>query len=81
MFNRLYSYFDQYKILYEKHFGFKAHHSTDHVLVELVDSIFCSFNERKHTIGIFADLSKVFDTADHDILTKILHYMMFKETI
>ena len=81
MFNRLYSYFDQYKILYEKHFGFKAHHSTDHVFVELVDSIFCSFNERKHTIGIFADLSKVFDTADHDILTKILHCMMFKETI
>ena len=55
-------------MLYEKQFGFRVHHSTDHVLVELADSIFDSFNERKHTIGIFVDLSKPFDTVEHDIL-------------
>ena len=56
MYNRLYLYFDQDKILYGKQFGFRAHHSIDHVLLELVDSIFDSFNERKHSIGIFLDL-------------------------
>ena len=46
MYNRLYSQFDQNKILYGKEFGFRAHHSTNHALDELVDSIFDSFNER-----------------------------------
>ena len=34
MHNRLYSYFDQNKILYGKQFGFRACHSTDHALVQ-----------------------------------------------
>ena len=72
MYNRLYSYFDQNKILYGKQFEFRAHHSTDHALVELVDSTFDSSNERKDMIGIFVDLSKAFDTLDYDILIKKL---------
>ena len=64
MYNRLYLYFDQNKILYGKQFRFRAHHSTDLALVVLVDSIFDSFNERKHLIGIFVDLPKLFDTVD-----------------
>ena len=46
MYNRSYSYFDQNKILYGKQFGFRDHHSNDLALVELVDSIFDSFNEK-----------------------------------
>ena len=34
--------------------------------------MFDSLNERKHTAGVFIDLSKEFDTADHDILMKKL---------
>ena len=67
VYNRLYSYFDQNKIVWTE-----GHHFTDHALVELVDNIFDSFNERKHTIGIFVDLAKAFDTVDHDILIKKL---------
>ena len=50
MYNKLYSYFDKNKILYGKQFKFRAHRSTDHPLFELVDSIFDSFNERKHIL-------------------------------
>ena len=59
----------------------RVHHSTDYALVELIDSIFDSFNERKHAIGIFVDLPKAFDTVDHDILVKNFNSVVFKETI
>ena len=69
MYNRLYSYFCM-EILHGKQFEFWVHHSTNFASVKLVHSIFDSFNERKHTIGIFVNLSKAFDTVDHDILIK-----------
>ena len=58
--------------MYRKQFGFRVHHSIYHALVDLVDNIFCLFNKRKHMIYIFANLSKAFDTIDHDILIKKL---------
>lgn len=77
MYNRLYSQFDQKKTLYGKELGFRAHQSTNHALVELVDSIFGLFNERKHKISTFGNLSKVFGTVDHNILIK---KMVFQKT-
>ena len=56
--------------MYGKQFGFRAHHFTDHALVELADSAFDLFNQRKHTISISINLSKAFGTEDHDILIK-----------
>ena len=58
--------------MYGKQFRFIDHHSSDHALVELVDNIFHLLNKRKHTTGMFVDLSKVLDTTDHDILVKKL---------
>ena len=43
-------------------------HSTDHALIKLIDSIYDSFNQNKYKIRVFIDLSKAFDTFDHNIL-------------
>ena len=73
MYNRLYTYLMENNLLFEKQFGFRSGHSTEHALVELIDKIHDAFNNNCHTLGIFIDLSKAFDTVDHEILLKKLH--------
>ena len=68
MYNRLYNFLRENNILYEKQFGFQNSHSTDHAIIQLIDEISKSFEKNEYTLGVFIDLSKAFDTVDHQIL-------------
>ena len=68
MYNRVYNYLNDNNLLFRKQFGFRKGHFTDHTLIKLIDSIYDSFNENKYTLGVFIDLSKGFDTIDHNFL-------------
>ena len=70
MYNELYTYLTENNTLFNLQFGFRCQHSTEHATVELVDKILNGFSEEKYTLGIFIDLSKAFDTVDHQILLK-----------
>ena len=72
MHNRFYSYLVNEKILYSKQFGSQKDHSTEHAIAQLADQIHESFENDSYTLGVFIDLSKVFDTIDHAILFKKL---------
>ena len=68
MYNRVYNYLNDNNLLLHKQFSFRKSHSTDHTLTELINSIYDSFNQNKYTLEVFIDLSKAFDTVDHNIL-------------
>jgi hypothetical protein len=51
-------------------FGFQPDSSTEMASFKLVDEILKSMNKRYATGGIFCDLQKAFDCANHDILLK-----------
>ena len=75
IYSRLYNFFVSQGILYDKQFGFRKSHSTNHALNYSISHIKSELKKGNHVLGIFIDLSKAFDTIDHGILIKKLeHY-------
>ena len=60
------------RLMYNRLYKHLKGHSTDHALLQLVDQIYESFERNEYTIGVFIDLSKAFDTVDHNNLLKKL---------
>ena len=64
-----------YEILFCCQFEFRKNHSTSLSLIHLINKISSAIDKRESTVGVLLDLSKAFDTLDHQILfTKLEHY-------
>lgn len=74
IFKRLYSFFEKYSILSENQFGFRPKHSTIDAIIQFTNQIQEGFKNKETSIGLFCDLSKAFDTIDHNILINKLHH-------
>ena len=55
-------------IIYQLQFGFCQSYSTPYALIHLTETIKEALGQGKYSCGIFVDLQKTFDTADHNIL-------------
>ena len=75
MYSRLENFIQKSNILCENQFGFREKHSTYMALLNIIDQISQQLDSKTLSLGIFIDLSKAFDTLDHNILlTKLETY-------
>ena len=75
IYNRLYDFIEGNNILYEHQYGFRKKYSIEMALAHLSNKLTTGIDANNTTIGIFIDLSKAFDTINHNILlNKIEHY-------
>ena len=72
---QLYDYFNKNNLFYRSQYGFRKIHSTELAGLELTDKILKDIDEKNASLAIFMDLSKAFDTLNHEILlNKLSHY-------
>ena len=73
--SRMCNFFEKNNFFYPYQFGFREKHSIELAATYLVSKITHAIECNELTMGIFIDLSKAFDTINHDILlSKLYHY-------
>ena len=71
---QLCSHLSEHKILSPYQFGFRKAHSTEFATISLTDTIRRNIDQGLLTGAVFIELRKAFDTVDHAVLLKKLHY-------
>ena len=68
MYSRVYSFLQDTRQIYDNQYGFRANHSCEHAVGQLVGLVVKGLENRHNVACVMLDLSKAFDTIDHRIL-------------
>ena len=68
MYQRVYNFLQDTHQICENQFGFRANHSCEHAIGQVVSSLVKNNENRKYRCCVLLDLSKAFDTIEHTIL-------------
>ena len=74
IFNQVHEHFHVNNLHFSNQYEFRKKHSTELAVLEVIDRITNQLDQGITPINIYLDLSKAFDTLDHDILLNKLQY-------
>ena len=73
VYKRTYQHLENTNQLYKSQYGFRSKHSCENAISELTSEIIKGNDIGLHTLTVFLDLSKAFDTLNHNILYEKLN--------
>jgi hypothetical protein len=75
IYDKLFDFLVRYGILFKSQYGFRKGHSTTHAILDFLKQVTEAQEQGDECMGIFCDLSKAFDTINHELLLhKLQHY-------
>ena len=80
--NQLYYFLSDNKIITSKQFGFRPKLSTNTALTHFTDNVLLNMDSGRLTGAVYLDLSKAFDTVDHNLLLhKLISVKLSEDTV
>ena len=75
MYRRLKEFFNKHDVFYQSRYGFRDNCSTEHAILDIVNTFQENMDKGMFSCGVFVNLKKAFHTVDHSILLgKLNHY-------
>ena len=68
IYTRVYNYIEKHKILFNSQYGFRSKHSCEQALIELRGELIQAKENKLKSAALFLDLSKAFNTLNHEVL-------------
>ena len=72
IYKRTYEFLENNHSLFTSQYGFRSKHSCENAISELLSTILKNKETKKHTMAVFLDLSKAFDSLEHEVLYRKL---------